>query len=212
MAIVRAEQRWQARVALLACVGLYLLLPSRLSVGPRWLEPVLVVLLLVPLSVRHQRRPDNDPWVRYLGLTLSAIITAANCTSVGLLVHHLLDARVTQGRQLIYAAVSIWVTNIIVFGVWFWELDRGGPGERAGENPRLPDIQFPQMENPSLAPKDWRPEFLDYLYTSFANGTSFAPADAMPMTHRAKALFAAESVVSLVTIAIVGARAVNILH
>ncbi len=212
MAIVHAEQRWQARVAILACAGLYLLLPSRLSIGPRWIVPILLVLLLIPLSIRHQRRPDNDPWVRYLGLALIAIITASNCTSVGLLVHHLLDSRVTQGRQLIYAAVSIWATNVIVFGLWFWELDRGGPGARAGENPGLPDIQFPQMENPSLAPSDWRPAFLDYLFSAFANGISFAPADAMPLTHRAKALWASESVISLVTIAIVGARAVNILH
>ncbi len=212
MAIVRAEQRWQARVAILVCAGLYLVLPSRLSVGPRWVEPVLLVLLLIPLSIRHHRRPDNDQWVRYLGIVLSAIVTLTNFTSVALLVHHLLDARVTQGRQLVYSAVAIWATNIIVFGLWFWELDRGGPGVRAGEHPGLPDIQFPQMENPSLAPSDWRPEFLDYLYTAFANGISFAPADAMPMTHRAKALFAAESVVSLVTIAIVAARAVNILH
>jgi uncharacterized membrane protein len=212
VAIVRAEQRWQARVAILVCAGLYLVLPSRLSVGPRWVEPVLLVLLLIPLSIRHHRRPDNDQWVRYLGIVLSAIVTLTNFTSVALLVHHLLDARVTQGRQLVYSAVAIWATNIIVFGLWFWELDRGGPGVRAGEHPGLPDIQFPQMENPSLAPSDWRPEFLDYLYTAFANGISFAPADAMPMTHRAKALFAAESVVSLVTIAIVAARAVNILH
>jgi uncharacterized membrane protein len=212
VAIVRAEQRWQARVAILACAGLYLVLPSRLSIGPRWIVPFLLVLLLIPLSIRHHRRPDNDPWVRYLGLALSAIVTVSNCTSVGLLVHHLLDARVTQGRQLIYSAVAIWATNVIVFGLWYWELDRGGPGARAGEDPRPPDIQFPQMENPTLAPSDWRPEFLDYLYTAFANGISFAPADAMPMTHRAKALFAAESVVSLLTIAVVGARAVNILH
>ena len=212
MAIVRAEQRWQARVALLACAGLYLVLPSRLSIGPSWVVPMLVVLLLVPLSLRHHRRPDDDPWVRKLGLTLSALITVANCTSVVLLVRHLLEGHVTEGRQLIYSAVAIWATNIIVFGVWFWELDRGGPGARAGGAPRLPDIQFPQMENPTLAPSDWRPDFVDYLFTAFANGISFAPADAMPLTHRAKALWAFESVVSLVTIAIVAARAVNILH
>jgi uncharacterized membrane protein len=206
------EERWQARAALLVCAGLYVLLPSRLAVGPRWIVPILVVLLLVPISLRHHQRPDNDPWVRYLGLLLIAVVTVANCMSVGLLVHRLLDANVTQGRQLIYSAVVVWVTNVIVFGLWFWELDRGGPGARAKADPRFPDLQFPQMENPSLSPKGWRPGFVDYLYTSFANGTSFAPADAMPMTHRAKALFAAESVISLMTIAIVGARAVNILH
>ena len=117
----------------------------------------------------------------------------------------------SQGRNLIYSAVSVWLTNVIVYGLWLWEIDRGGPHLRAGGETDLPDIQFPQMENPQLAPKDWRPSFLDYLYTSFANGTSFAPADAMPLTSKAKVLFASESVVSLVTIAVVAARAVNIL-
>jgi hypothetical protein len=151
-------------------------------------------------------------WVRYTAIFLIALITVANFASVTLLVHRLLDANVSQGRPLIFSAVVVWLTNVIVFGLWFWEIDRGGPHIRCGDERRLPDIQFPQMENPDMAPKDWRPQFLDYLYTSFANGTSFAPADAMPLTYRAKVLFAAESIGSLVTIAIVAARAVNILH
>ena len=208
----RTEPHWPASLALLVCAGLYVALPSRLAVGPRWLVPVLVVLPLIPLSARRQRHPDDSPWVHNLCLVLIALITVANFVSVVLLVGRLLNAHVSQGRQLIYSAVAIWLTNVIIFGLWLWELDRGGPHLRAGPSPRLPDVQFPQMENPTLAPKNWRPRFLDYLYTSFANGTSFAPADAMPLTFRAKTLFAAESLVSLVTIAIVAARAVNILH
>ncbi|MHB1252452.1 MAG: hypothetical protein ACYC0I_10030, partial [Acidimicrobiales bacterium] len=111
-----------------------------------------------------------------------------------------------------YSAVAVWLTNVIVYGLWFWEMDRGGPHLRAGVDTLLPDLQFPQMENPQLAPANWRPRFVDYLYTSFANGTSFAPADAMPLSMRAKALFASESIVSLITIAVVAARAVNILR
>jgi uncharacterized membrane protein len=209
---VRAEPRWPADLALLACAGLYLALPNRLAVGPRWLLPVLVVLPLIPLSARRHRKPNDAPWVRYLCVSLVALVTLANCASVVLLVDHLLNAHVSQGRQLIYSAVAVWLTNVIVFGLWFWEMDRGGPHIRAGSEVRLPDIQFPQMENPKLAPADWHPRFWDYLYTSFANGTSFAPADAMPLSFQAKALFASESVVSLITIAIVAARAVNILH
>lgn len=209
---VRPEPRWPASLALLACAGLYLVLPSRLAVGPRWLLPVLVVLPLIPLSARKDRHPNDAPWVRYLCVGLIALVTVANFASVVLLVHHLLNTQVSQGRQLIYSAVAVWLTNVIVFGLWFWELDRGGPHLRAGPDVRLPDIQFPQMENPQLAPKDWHPRFFDYLYTSLANGTSFAPADAMPLSLQAKALFASESVVSLVTIAVVAARAVNILR
>jgi len=209
---VSPEPRWPASLALLACVVLYVALPNRLVVGPRWVLPILIALPLIPLSLRKHRRPDDSRWVRDLTITLIALITVANVASVGLLAHHLLNAKVTQGRNLIYSAVAVWLTNVIVFGLWLWEVDRGGPHLRAGDDELLPDFQFPQMENPKLAPTEWRPKFHDYLYTSFANGTSFAPADAMPLTMRAKALFATESAVSLVTIAVVAARAVNILR
>lgn len=206
------EPHWPAVVALLVCAALYIILPSRLVVGPRWILPVLVILPLAPLMAQHHRRPDESPWVRQLTIGLIALITLANMISVTLLVHELLRTVVVQGRNLIYSAISIWLTNVIVFGLWFWELDRGGPHRRAGTDANVPDVQFPQMENPTLAPIDWRPRFFDYLYTSLSNGTSFAPADAMPLTLRAKALFASESIVSLVTIVVVGARAINILH
>ena len=212
MDTVSPEPRWPASLALLICVVLYVALPGRLVVGPRWVLPVLIALPLIPLSLTRHRRPDDSPWVRTLTIALIALITAANVVSVGLLVHHLLSVTVSQGRNLIYSAVAIWLTNVIVFGLWLWEVDRGGPHLRAGNDTLMPDMQFPQMENPNLAPPGWRPKFHDYLYTSFANGTSFAPADAMPLTIRAKALFATESVVSLVTIAVVAARAVNILR
>jgi len=206
------EPRWPASLALVACVILYVVLPSRLVVGPRWLLPVLVALPLAPLSARRHRHPDEAPWIRRVVLALISIVTVANVTSVALLVHRLLSSNVSQGTQLIYSAVAIWLTNVIIYGVWFWEIDRGGPHKRAGAVDLWPDIQFPQMENPDLVPKDWRPHFFDYLYTSFANGTSFAPADAMPLSLRLKVLFATESAVSLVAIVVVGARAINILR
>jgi len=206
------EPRWPASLALLGCVVLYVLLPSRLAVGPRWIVPVLVALPIVPLSARKHRHPNDSPWVRRLTIFTIAMISVANVVSVALLVQLMLSSHVHQGRGLIYSAVAVWLTNVTVFGLWFWELDRGGPHVRASDHVGLPDIQFPQMENPSLAPAQWRPTFLDYLYTSFANGTSFAPADAMPLTPPAKLLFLAESLISFVTIAVVAARAVNILH
>lgn len=210
--IVRAVPRWPASLALLACVALYVVLPHRLVIGPRWLIPVLIVLLLVPLSTRRHRHPDESPRVRHLTLTLIALVTIANVSSMVFLVQRLLDTSVSQGRALIYSAVSVWLTNIIIYGVWFWEIDRGGPTRRAAGSTSVYDLQFPQMENPTLAPADWDPRFSDYLYTSFANGTSFAPADAMPLSRRMKVLFVSESMVSFVTIAVVAARAVNILR
>jgi hypothetical protein len=211
MATVTPEPRWPASVALVVCVGLYVILPNRLVIGPHWLRPVIVALPLAPLSARKHRHPDESIWIRHATIGLIALMTLANVVSMALLVHHLLNTTVTQGRNLVYAAVAVWLTNVIVYGLWFWEVDRGGPHRRASGEKLLPDLQFPQMENPGLAPEHWRPRFTDYLYTSFANGTSFAPADAMPLTWRAKALFTSESVVSLITIAIVAARAVNIL-
>ncbi len=206
------EPRWPASLALLTCVLLYVVLPSRLVVGPRWLLPVLVALPLAPLSARRHRHPNESPWIRKVVLVLITIVTLANITSVALLVHRLLSSNVSQGTQLIDSAVSIWLTNVIIYGVWFWEIDRGGPHRRAGTEDLWPDIQFPQMGSPELSPPDWRPHFFDYLYTSFANGTSFAPADAMPLTLRLKVLFASEAAVSLVAIVVVGARAINILR
>jgi uncharacterized membrane protein len=211
MATVTPEPRWPASVALVVCVGLYIILPNRLVVGPHWLLPIIVALPLAPLSARKHRHPDESTWIRHATIGLIALMTLANVVSMALLVHHLLNANVSQGRNLIYSAVAVWLTNVIVYGLWFWEVDRGGPHRRASGEKLLPDIQFPQMENPDLAPEHWRPSFTDYLYTSFANGTSFAPADAMPLTLRAKLLFTSESLVSLITIAIVAARAVNIL-
>jgi len=206
------EPHWPASLALLVCAGLYFVLPNRLVVGPRWMLPVLIVLPLIPLSVRKHRHTQEATWVRVTTLILIGAITIANIVSMGLLVHHLLRAHVTQGRSLIYSAIAVWITNVIVYGLWFWEIDRGGPHVRSTGQVIYPDIQFPQMENPTLASKNWHPKFTDYLYAAFVNGTSFAPADAMPLTFRVKVLFAAESVVSLMTIAIVAARAVNILH
>ena len=208
----RPEPHWPASLALLACLVLYLVLPARLVVGPRWLLPVLIVLPLIPLSARRHRRPDEAPWVRPTAIALLGLITVANVATVVLLVQRLLDRAVSQGRALIYSAVAIWLTNVIVYGLWLWEVDRGGPARRAAGGGPYPDVQFPQMENPALAPPGWRPRFIDYLYTSFANGTSFAPADAMPLSPVAKLLFLGESLVSLATIAIVAARAVNILR
>jgi hypothetical protein len=107
--------------------------------------------------------------------------------------------------------VVLWGTNVLLFAVWYWEMDRGGPVTRFRHPDMLPDFQFPQMENPELAPKGWRPGFLDYLYTSLTNATAFSPTDTMPLTQTAKAVMGVQGVAALVTVGLVVARAVNIL-
>jgi hypothetical protein len=119
---------------------------------------------------------------------------------------------VSNGRLLIVSGAGVWLTNVIVFGLWYWEMDRGGPLKRRSEDHPAPDFLFPQMTNPGAARGRWSPVFLDYLYVSLTNAAAFSPTDTMPLTTRAKALMGAEGLASLATIGIVAARAVNILR
>jgi uncharacterized membrane protein len=200
-------------VALVVALVLYVVLPDSLIIRPRWLIPALEIALMLPLTLGQPRRhPHETAWLRGAAVVLIAVVNAANVVSVGLLVQRLLGGTHATGRTLVYAAAAIWVTNVIVFGLWFWELDRGGPGQRASGNPRYPDFQFPQMLSPDMAPPKWKPNFLDYLYVSFTNATAFSPTDTMPLSQVAKVLMAVESAVSLLTVVVVAARAINILN
>ena len=209
---VRKEAHWPASLALLVCAGLYVALPSRLDVGPQWLLPALIILPLVPLSARRHRHPDESRWVRTVCVSLIGIITLANVASVVLLCTVFYYATNLHARALITSAASIWATNVIVFGLWFWEIDRGGPHRaRRPVRRRGPTCSSPRWETRRSHRIDWRPSFIDYLYTSFANGTSFAPADAMPLSLHEE-LFASEALISFVTIAVVAGGRVNILR
>jgi hypothetical protein len=118
-----------------------------------------------------------------------------------------------NGHDLIRAAIHIWCANVIVFALWFWQLDSGGPMERWNAAEARPgDFLFPQQADPSIARAGWRPTFLDYLYVSFTNSTAFSPTDTMPLTQWAKMLMLVEAAASLLTLLMVAARAVNILQ
>ena len=105
----------------------------------------------------------------------------------------------------------IWLTNFLIFALWYWELDRGGPGRRAAGHDAAPDFLFPQMTDDRIEPVQWRPVFIDYLYVSLTNATAFSPTDTMPLTHMAKSIMGVQALVSLVTIGLIVSRAVNIL-
>ncbi len=207
------ESRWPATLAVAAAIGLSFVLPDQLVLGPRWLIPGLEALIGALLMIlRPFRHASEEAHVRVVAIALIALVSLANGSSVVLLVHRLLYGTITQGRSLVLAAASIWVTNVIVFGLWYWELDRGGPALRAGGGERNPDFLFPQMSLPRSAPPGWRPTFIDYLYVALTNAAAFSPTDTMPLTPMAKSLMSTQSLVSLLTIVVVAARAVNILH
>jgi hypothetical protein len=150
---------------------------------------------------------------RATSLGLLAVIVLGNVIGVVLLIAGLVSTSSEDigGGQLLCTAAVIWFANVVVFGLWFWDVDDGGPFERATHDRSTPDIQFPQDENPEVARPGWRPRIWDYLFVSLTAASAFSPTDAMPLTHRAKLLMGVESVVSLVIVVLVTARAVNVL-
>jgi hypothetical protein len=208
----RGDPHWPAQLALALIIVLQLTLADQVSAGPTWLGPVAeAVLLAVLIVVSPARATKEAPGRRALSMALIAVVGAINLVSLGLLVHYLVQGGPAHGDALIFSGTKLLLTNVLLFGVWFWELDRGGPVARYGDTDAHPDFLFPQMDDPQFAPKGWRPGFFDYLYLSLTNANAFSPTDTMPLTHTAKAIMAVESVSSLVTIGLVLARAVNIL-
>jgi hypothetical protein len=205
------EPRWWASVAAAAAIALYVLLPEQLVIGPRWLVPVLEGGLLVSLLAVSPYRHGNEPKVaRWLSIGQCALVSLANTVALLLLLRFLLQGGKATGVQLIFSAIQIWLTNVLVFGLWYWELDAGGPGQRINEFPKGAEFLFPQMTAHELG-ANWLPSFVDYLYVSFTNSTAFSPTDTMPLSVEAKLLMAGQALVALITVALVAARAVNIL-
>jgi uncharacterized membrane protein len=207
------EPLWPALGTVLAAIGLQLTLPERLTVGPRYLVPALEGALLLGLSMAAPKKLEREhPRRRAMAIGLIALVSAANIFSLYLLTHHLLHSKQpTNGHQLIIAGMLIWLTNFLIFALWYWELDRGGPGKRAAGHDGPPDFLFPQMSDDRIEPRDWRPKFIDYLYVSLTNATAFSPTDTMPLSPTAKSVMGIQSVVSLVTLGLIISRAVNVL-
>ncbi len=219
---------WPA-AAILAAAGLYADLPSRFIAGGgafgviRWVVPALTVLVLITLGVVRPSGPiaraldwptrtlqENS---RRLSIAVIALVSAANSASIILLIHLLVNGAETKDAStLLRAALHMWVVNVLLFGLWFWQLDGGGPVQRPACVPADRDFLFPQQTEPALMEKSWRPFFLDYLYVSFTNAAAFSPTDTMPLSRWAKMLMLVESAISLSLAVMVVARAVNILR
>jgi hypothetical protein len=211
-AFARHDPFWPAQLTVLAAILLSLDLPSYLTVHSVWLIPAIEGVLLVALVALTPRRGQTGSRRRHLALTLIGLVSASNLLNLILLVHRLLDGPNTAGRPLVLAGAEIWITNILLFAVWYWELDRGGPQARRQQVLRAPDFLYPQMTDVHLGGIDWRAGYVDYLYTSFTNASAFSPTDTMPLSAWAKMLMLVQSLASLVTIGMVVARAVNILQ
>ena len=210
----QGEPRWHVAGAAAAAIALQLPLPGRLVlVRPTWLLPVLEAAMVLLLAALNPRRIDRESAaLRWLALAVTGLISLANAWSAARLVTELVQG--TQGNTagpLLSSGAVIWLTNVIVFGMWYWEFDRGGPVARAHATHAFPDFLFPQMTSPDLAPADWEPAFGDYLYTAFTNATAFSPTDVMPLSRWAKGAMALQAGVSIVTVALVISRAVNVL-
>ena len=204
---------WEPQLVVAAALGLDVVLPQRLTIGASWLLPsvegaLLVVLVLVSPhpNVRHSRLR------RHVAIALIGLVSAVNVYSLAELAYYLLHHNVTNGRELILSGIALWGTNILLFGLWYFELDRGGPTARLLGNERHADFLFVQMtDGARFAPEGWNPRLIDYLYTSFTNATAFSPTDTMPLTANAKWLMSIQALVSFVTVGLIVARAVNIL-
>lgn len=221
---------WMARGAVLVIVVLQIAIVNDLMVGPRWLAPILELALLIPLSIatvwtqrRARKASTDEQWtlvgrqrliVRRLALSLTAVVTLMNFGALARLIVAILAGEAGTGRTLLLDALNIWVTNVIIFALWYWALDRGSPASRGSRPDLRNDFLFTQQQpaGQSCLYPGWAPGFIDYLFLAFTNATAFSPADTMPLTVRAKLLMMAESAISFATIALVASRAVGILN
>jgi hypothetical protein len=194
-------------------LALYVTLPHTLVMGPRWLVPGVEGVLLLGLVVTTPTRHHNQSRrLRALVVGLVGLVSLTTLFSLILLARFLLNGSHARGHALLLAGLVLWLTNVLIFGIWYWELDRGGPAQRTAPDAAGPpaDFLFPQMTERRFA-SGWRPRFADYLYTSYTNATAFSPTDTMPLTAMAKLLMAVQSSIALITVLLVVARAVNVL-
>jgi uncharacterized membrane protein len=207
---LRGEHRWPAQVAVLAIAGLQLVLPADLGPRPQWVLPGIEVVLLIVLFIADPGRLDREStMLRTLGLGLVAVASAANAYSVYLLILEIAEPHDGGTLRLLTSGGTIWLTNVIVFALWYWELDRGGPAARYHSRREHPDFLFSAMVVRELTPEEWRPSFIDYLFLSFTNATAFSPTDTLPLTRVAKLAMMFQSAISFTVVILVIARAIN---
>jgi hypothetical protein len=210
------ESRWPMAFAVLAAGGLRAALPAELRSGDaRWAFIVVVAALLGVLVIGDPGRIDRDSaWLRVLTGTLIGLISAVNASAAVRLVAGIIGAArfSTDANVLLGSGGAIWLSNVIVFGLWYWDLDRGGAAARARGAGRRPAFVFPEMANAQYVRPGWYPKFIDYFHLSFTTATAFSPTDVSAIRSWAKLMMMAEEAISLLVAVLVVSRAVNILR
>jgi len=209
----RGESRWPMAGAIVLVAILHTTLPPALTVQSSALLPWFAVAILLVLVVGDPGRIDRvRVWLRVFTDLLIALITVANMYAAARLVYDIIYGQsFAEPQELLYAGGAVWLTNVVAFALWYWDLDRGGAAERARGTGRTPAFVFPEMQHPDHVRPDWRPTFVDYLSFSFATATAFSPTDVSAIKPWAKLLALVEALVSLALAALVVARAINVL-
>jgi hypothetical protein len=204
----RGEHRWPMALAVITAAGLHALLPPELKAQQSKWVPLISAVILIADPGRIDR---VQRWTRVITGVLFGFITLANALSVYLLIQGILDgASFATARELLFAGASVWITNVIAFALWYWDLDGGGSAARLNGTGPSPALVFPEMTHKAHVPVDWYPKFVDYLAFSFSTALAFSPTDVSAVKPWAKVMMVCESLVSLATAALVIARAVNV--
>lgn len=204
---------WHLQLTMLVAIGLQLALPDKFAFGARYTIPVAEALLLILLSFTTPKERIFKSLARRLNVFLLILVASvANAYALIEVVRLLLQRGAHDGRSLILTSINIFLTNVIIFALWYWEMDGGGPGERQRIAKYEQDFLFPQHQHEDYRHPDWKPTFVDYLYLSSTNAMTFGPADTKPLSRRSKMLMLTQATISLITVALVAARAVGILN
>jgi uncharacterized membrane protein len=202
---IETNELWHAEATLIVAIILQLTISEHLQLGPKYMVATLLLFLVAAIAFTAPKRHIKSGAHITLATLLIALVSIANAGELALLTKALIHGTVLPGKSLLSGALAIFLTNIIVFALWYWELDSPG---LSGRHKRADDhFQFPQSADKTK----WKPTFFDYLYTSLTNSTAFSPTDTMPLSHSAKSLMSAQALIALLTVVLVTARAVNIL-
>jgi len=207
------ELRWPVSLATILVIALQLLLPDRLSLNFQNSILIIEILLVLFIIISNPHRiAQHKSHLWYSGIVLNLVMTISNIAGVIKLIDLLVHGKISDPKQLLFSGGSIWISNMVIFSLWYWEIDGGGAGYRFQSEKYTPDFLFTQMSNPQFAKPNWKPVYLDYFYLSLTNSSAFSPTDVLPLSRIAKSLMSIQSLISMLTLLLIVARAVNILN